>query len=66
MAAEARFFEELDMQLADSQERQAQLGDRVIETERKLNACRSSAARMLERQVQEATFAAQPDAAAPS
>ena len=54
VAAEAR-FEELDMQLADSQEREAQLGDRVIETERKLNACREQQ-RMLERQVQEATF----------
>ena len=43
------------MQLADSQEREAQLGDRVIETERKLNACREQQ-RMLERQVQEATF----------
>ena len=54
VAAEAR-FEELDMQLADSQEREAQLGDRVIETERKLNACREQQ-RSLERQVQEATF----------
>lgn len=51
VAAEAR-FEELDMQLADSQERKAQLGDRVIETKRKLNACQQQ--RMLERQVQEA------------
>ena len=65
VAAEAR-FEELDMQLADSQEREAQLGDRVIETERKLNACREQQ-RMLERQVQEATFSQRSlDAAAPS
>ena len=54
VAAEAR-FEELDMQLADSQEREAQLGDKVIEAERKLTACREQQ-RTLERQAQEATF----------
>jgi small-conductance mechanosensitive channel len=43
------------MQLADSQEREAQLGDRVIEAERKLTACREQQ-RTLERQAQEATF----------
>ena len=54
MTAEAR-FEELDMQLADSQERHAQLDDSVIEAERKLNQAREQQ-RALERQTQEATF----------
>ena len=54
MTAEAR-FEELDMQLADSQERHAQLDDAVIEAERKLNHAREQQ-RSLERQAQEATF----------
>ncbi len=44
------------MQLADSQERHAQLDDRVIETERKLAESREQQ-RTLERQAQEATFA---------
>ena len=44
------------MQLADSQERHAQLGDRVIEAERKLAECREQQ-RSLERQAQEAQFA---------
>ena len=35
VTAEGR-FEELDMQLADSQERHAQLGDQVIDAERRL------------------------------
>ncbi len=52
---EAR-FEELDMQLADTQERHAQLGDHVISAERKLAACREQQ-RSLERSAQEATFA---------
>ncbi len=43
------------MQLADSQERHAQLGDRVIEAERRLNECREQQ-RSLERRVQEAQF----------
>ena len=43
------------MQLADSQERHAQLGDRVIEAERRLSECREQQ-RSLERQAQEATF----------
>ena len=51
---EAR-FEELDMQLADSQERHAQLDERVIEAERKLSGCREQQ-RTLERLAQEATF----------
>jgi chromosome segregation protein len=54
VAAEGR-FEELDMQLADSQERHAQLDERVLEAERKLGACREQQ-RALERQAQEATF----------
>jgi chromosome segregation protein len=54
VAAEAR-FEELDMQLADSQERHAQLDERVIEAERRLAECREQQ-RTLERQAQEATF----------
>jgi chromosome segregation protein len=48
-------FEELDMQLADSQERHAQLDERVIETERKLAEAREQH-RSLERQAQEAQF----------
>ena len=48
-------FEDLDMQLADTQEREAQLGDRVIEAERKLTQCREQQ-RSLERQAQEAVF----------
>ena len=56
VTAEAR-FEELDMQLADSQERHAQYVDRVSEADRKLSECREQQ-RMVERQAQEATFAA--------
>ena len=52
--AEAR-FESLDMQLADSQEAQAQLDDRVLEAERRLDQCRQQQ-RSLERQAQEALF----------
>jgi chromosome segregation protein len=48
-------FEELDMQLADSQERHAQLDERVIEAERKLAECREQQ-RSLERQAQEASL----------
>ncbi len=55
-AAEGR-FEELDMQLADNQERHAQLDERVIESQRKLSEAREQL-RGLERQSQEATFAA--------
>jgi chromosome segregation protein len=44
------------MQLADSQERHAQLDDRVIEGQRKLSECREQQ-RTLERQAQEAAFA---------
>jgi chromosome segregation ATPase len=44
------------MQLADSQERHAQLDERVIEAERKLAECREQQ-RSLERQAQEAQFA---------
>ncbi|MBK6650156.1 MAG: chromosome segregation protein SMC [Betaproteobacteria bacterium] len=54
VTAEAR-FEELDMQLADSQECHAQFDDKVIEAERKLQACREQQ-RSLERQAQEAVF----------
>jgi chromosome segregation protein len=43
------------MQLADSQERHAQLDERVIEAERALTASREQH-RSLERQAQEATF----------
>ena len=43
------------MQLADSQERHAQLDERVIEAERKLSECREQQ-RSLERLAQEATF----------
>ncbi|MBB1077324.1 chromosome segregation protein SMC [Rhodoferax sp. 4810] len=53
--AEAR-FEELDLQLADTQNRHAELDDSVISAERKLNECREQQ-RGLERQMQEATFA---------
>ncbi|MDP3202726.1 MAG: chromosome segregation protein SMC, partial [Hydrogenophaga sp.] len=55
VTAEAR-FEELDMQLADSQERHAQLDDTVIAAERALNQAREQQ-RSLERTAQEATFA---------
>ena len=55
MASEGR-FEELDMQLADSQERHALLEDKVIEAQRKLDQSREQQ-RGLERQAQEATFA---------
>jgi chromosome segregation protein len=55
VTCEAR-FEELDMQLADSQERHAQLDERVIEGQRTLAQCREQQ-RSLERQAQEATFA---------
>ncbi|MEP6965025.1 MAG: chromosome segregation protein SMC, partial [Polaromonas sp.] len=55
VTAEAR-FEELDMQLADSQERHAQLDDRVIETGRRVAESREQH-RTLERQAQEAQFA---------
>jgi chromosome segregation protein len=51
---EAR-FEELDMQLADTQERHALLEDAVILAERKLAECREQQ-RGLERQAQEASF----------
>ena len=44
------------MQLADSQERHAQLDERVMEAERKLAECREQQ-RSLERQAQEAQFA---------
>ena len=43
------------MQLADSQERHAQLDERVIECERKVTECREQQ-RSLERQAQEATY----------
>ena len=55
ITAEAR-FETLDMQLADSQEAHAQLDDRVLDAERRLNQCREQQ-RGLERQAQEALFA---------
>jgi chromosome segregation protein len=54
MMAEAR-FEELDMQLADTQERHALLDERVIAAERRLNEAREQL-RTLERQAQEAQF----------
>ena len=54
VTAESR-FEELDMQLADSQERLAQLDDRVIGLERRLAESRDQQ-RGLERQAQEAQF----------
>jgi chromosome segregation protein len=44
------------MQVADSQERHAQLDDRVIEIERQLSECREQQ-RALERRAQEAAFA---------
>ena len=53
---EAR-FEELDMQLANTQERHAELDDAVIGAERKLADAREQL-RTLERQSQEAQFAA--------
>ncbi|MCF8208323.1 MAG: chromosome segregation protein SMC [Rhodoferax sp.] len=53
--AEAR-FESLDMQLADSQERHAQLDERVIEAQRTLTQHRDQQ-RSLERQAQESGFA---------
>lgn len=53
---EAR-FEELDMQLATTQERQAELDDAVIAAERKLADARAQLS-ALERQAQEAQFAA--------
>jgi chromosome segregation ATPase len=43
------------MQLADTQERHAQLDERVIEAERKLSECREQQ-RSLERRAQEAQF----------
>ena len=55
--AEAR-FEELDLQLADAQERHAQCGDRQIEAERRLAQAREQQ-RALERRAQEAQFAQQ-------
>ena len=55
MEAEGR-FESLDMQLADSQERHAQLDERVIEVQQTLSQCREQQ-RSLERQAQEAAFA---------
>ncbi|WP_180683321.1 chromosome segregation protein SMC [Tepidicella baoligensis] len=54
LTAEAR-FEELDMQLADGQERHAQLEDAVTDAERRLNQAREQW-RALERQAQEASF----------
>jgi chromosome segregation protein len=54
VTAEGR-FDELDMQLADTQERHAQLDERVIGAERKLTECREQQ-RSLERQSQEAVF----------
>ena len=54
MTAEAR-FEELDMQLADTQERHAGLDERVIEAEQRLNQAREQQ-RTLERELQEAQF----------
>ena len=55
ITAEAR-FEELDMQLADSQERHAQLDDRVMDAERRRAESREQQ-RTLERHLQEAQFA---------
>ncbi len=54
IVAEAR-FEELDMQLADSQEHHAQRDELVIDAGRALSAAREQH-RGLERQAQEATF----------
>ncbi|MEI8324352.1 MAG: chromosome segregation protein SMC [Betaproteobacteria bacterium] len=54
VGAEGR-FEELDMQLADSQERHAQHDERVMDAQRRLDACREQQ-RTLERQAHEATF----------
>jgi len=53
--AEAR-FESLDMQLADTQERHAQLDEQVIRAQRQVDAAREQL-RSLERQLQEASFA---------
>jgi len=53
--AEGR-FEELDMQLADKQERQLELDELVLAAERQLGAAREQQ-RSLERQAQEAGFA---------
>ncbi len=55
VSAEAQ-FESLDMQLADLQERHAQLDERVMAAEQTLNQAREQL-RSLERQAQEATFA---------
>ncbi|MDP3652757.1 MAG: chromosome segregation protein SMC [Rhodoferax sp.] len=55
VTAEAR-FEELDMLLAESQERHAELDEHVIDAQRVLVQCREQQ-RSLERQAQEATFA---------
>jgi chromosome segregation protein len=52
-----RRFEELDMQLADTQERHAELDDAVIAAERRLADAREQQ-RALERQAQEAQFQA--------
>jgi chromosome segregation protein len=54
MTGEAR-FEELDLQLADTQERQADLEEGVIQAERKLSDAREQL-RALERRAQEAQF----------
>jgi chromosome segregation protein len=51
---EAR-FEELDLQLADAQQRHGELEDAVIEGQRRLDAAREQL-RALERQAQEAAF----------
>jgi chromosome segregation protein len=56
VTGEAR-FEELDLQLANTQERHAELDDAVIAAERRLAAAREQL-RTLERQAQEAQFAA--------
>jgi len=55
LGAEAH-FEELDSQLAESQERHAELDDVVIAAECKLSDCREQQ-RQIERQAQEAAFA---------
>ena len=49
-------FESLDLDLADAQERHAQLDDRVLDAERRLTQAREHL-RVLERQAQEAQFA---------
>ena len=53
--AEAR-FEALDMQLADTQERHAQLDEQVMQAQRQVDTAREQL-RTLERQLQEATYA---------